>query len=47
VEGTCKGVTDPKIVCTGGHTHTRSALVGNDEFLLRHPIVLVSQEMIT
>ncbi|CAM5342106.1 phospholipase D-like domain-containing protein [Streptomyces aurantiogriseus] len=36
VEGTYKGVTDQKIVWTGSHTYTKSALVGNDEALLKY-----------
>ncbi|MFF8973030.1 phospholipase D-like domain-containing protein [Streptomyces sp. NPDC014995] len=36
VEGTYNGVADQKIVWTGSHTYTRSALVGNDEALLKY-----------
>ncbi|MFI2373378.1 phospholipase D-like domain-containing protein [Streptomyces sp. NPDC018833] len=35
VEGTYKGLKNQKIVFTGSHTYTKSALVGNDEALLK------------
>ncbi|MEE1752808.1 phospholipase D-like domain-containing protein [Streptomyces sp. SP18CS02] len=35
VEGTYKGVKNQKIVFTGSHPYTKSALVGNDEALLK------------
>ena len=36
VEGTYQGAADRKIVWTGSHTYTKSALVGNDEALLKY-----------
>ncbi|WP_030223266.1 phospholipase D-like domain-containing protein [Streptomyces bikiniensis] len=35
IEGAYKGVPDQKIVFTGSHTYTKSALIGNDEALLK------------
>ncbi|MFB9393048.1 phosphatidylserine/phosphatidylglycerophosphate/cardiolipin synthase family protein [Streptomyces coeruleoprunus] len=35
IEGAYKGIPDQKIVFTGSHTYTKSALIGNDEALLK------------